>query len=468
MRPEPHHDLVTTQPGLPRTSPEDVGIDPAGILDFLDAVDQELHSVMLLRNGKVAAEGWFSPYEPDRVHLLYSLSKSFCSTAVGFAVAEGLLTLDDRVLDHFGELADVCHPDLQDIRLRHVLSMASGHADDLLSRPEVLASAADEQGRVDLVRALLSTEPQAAPGTLFAYNQPATFTAAAIVQRVTGESLINYLQPRLFAPLGIEPGLWQTDPYGRQIGFSGLHLTTEAIAAFGQFVLQRGRWGDQQLLPSSWFDEATSVQVATPAENNPDWACGYGFQFWIARHGFRGDGAFGQFCVVLPDQDVVLIMTSAMTDLQAPLEAAWEHLLPALDRPAAEGSSETLTARLADLSVDRPALTPLSNRRAGIVRSSIDWISDASIDPQELTLVINDEPWTAPCRANAWQQATWPDGRPVAVIGGTHEEQVWACVALLDAPHRILFTENVDGELIIDWTIPPLGSFNPRTGGGRV
>ncbi|MDN5725501.1 MAG: beta-lactamase family protein [Propionibacteriales bacterium] len=465
------HALVTRQPNLPRARPTDVGVDPSGVDAFLTATAElELHSLMLLRHGRVAAEGWYAPYEPDRVHLLYSLSKSFNSTAVGFAVAEGLVSLDDRVLDHFGELAEVCHPELRDLRLRHVLSMASGHGEDLLNRPDLLAASADESGRYDLVRLLLTSAPQAAPGTLFAYNQPASFTAGAIVQKVTGQSLTDYLRPRLFDPLGIEPGHWQTDRSGRELGFSGLHLTTEALAAFGQFLLQRGRWGTQQLLPQAWFDEACSPQIDTAGQENPDWSQGYGFQFWIGTHGFRGDGAFGQFCVMLPDHDAVLGTTSATLDMQAILAAAWEHLLPAFDRsgPAGGSDADALQDRLGSLAVDRPAMTPITAERELSVRSTIEWVSGAVIGPEELTLVINGSPHVLPCAADQWLPGDWPEGRPVATIGGTHDERVWACVALIDTPHRILLVEDAEGLVSIDWNIPPLGSLNPNGTGGRV
>ena len=325
-----------TSTTLPRSTPSAQNVDAAGVSAFVDALEStagvEPHSIMLLRHGRVVAEGWWAPYSADRVHLLYSLSKSFTSSAVGFAVAEGLMGLDDTVLSHFPELdAEVTDPRSRSMRVRHVLAMASGHRAETLDR----ALAIDP---VDVVRGFLLTPPDDEPGTVFAYNQPCTFSVGAIVQRVTGQSLTEYLRPRLFDPLGIGQVGWQRDGSGRELGFSGLHATTQAIAALGQLYLQQGEWDGVQLLPREWVAEATRAHVSNAGEANPDWAQGYGFQFWIARHGYRGDGAYGQFAVVLPEHDVVLALTGQSLDMQAVLDAAWTHLLPAFGAWAGAGA----------------------------------------------------------------------------------------------------------------------------------
>ena len=319
-------------PTLPRRSPSAQGVDARGILSFLDALqiapDVETHSMMLLRHGAVVAEGWWAPYAAERPHLLYSLSKSFTSTALGFAVAEGLVGLDDTVLSHFPEWdADITDPRSRRIRVRHVAAMASGHRSDTIEA----ARAIDPD---DLVHGFLLIPPADEPGSVFAYNQPCTFSVAAIIQRAAGMPLTEYLRPRLLDPLGIGDVGWLTDPRGRELGWSGLHATTDAIAKLGQLYLQRGRWNGRQLLDPAWVDDATRSHIANPDEPQPDWRQGYGFQFWIARHGYRGDGAYGQFCVVLPEQDAVLAITGQSLDMQAVLDAAWEHLLPAMDHSA--------------------------------------------------------------------------------------------------------------------------------------
>ncbi len=309
----------------------------------------EPHSLMLLRDGHVLAEGWWAPYAADRVHLLYSLSKSFTSSAAGLAVHEGLLSLDDTVLSHFPELEEeITDPRSRRMLVRHVLAMASGHREETLQR-------ALDIDPVDLVRGFLLLPPDEEPGTVFAYNQPCTYTVARIIQRVTGQSLTEYLRPRLLEPLGIDDVGWIRDDAGYELGFSGLHATTEAIAALGQLYLQNGEWDGRQVLPSDWVELATRSHVSNGTSPASDWEQGYGFQFWMARHGYRGDGAFGQFCVVLPEHNVVLAMTGQSEDMQGVLNLAWEHLLPAIGgRGDAVGSVEadtTLATQLASLSL---------------------------------------------------------------------------------------------------------------------
>jgi CubicO group peptidase (beta-lactamase class C family) len=304
---------------LPRSTPADQRVDPAAILSFLDAVDErpdiEMHSLMVVRHGQVVAEGWWAPYSAERPQLLYSLSKSFTSTAAAFAQAEGLLDLDDAVVSHFAEFAaDITDPRSRSVKVRHVASMAAGHTREMLT--EAIMRDPEEP-----VRGFLLIPPDREPGTVFAYSQPCTYALASIIQRNAGMPLTRYLRPRLFDPLGIGHVGWHTFPPGREQGFSGLHARTEDIAKLGLLYLQGGQWEGAQLIGEKWVAEATSQQVANPAEPNPDWRQGYGFQFWMSRHGYRGDGAFGQFCVILPEQDTV-IATTACTPSSTPCGTA--------------------------------------------------------------------------------------------------------------------------------------------------
>ncbi|MDQ6657920.1 MAG: beta-lactamase family protein, partial [Actinomycetota bacterium] len=330
----------TQRPGsaLPRSRPSEQGVDPAAIDGLLDAIEQagiELHSLMVLRHGAVVAEGWWSPYSPDRLHLLYSLSKSFTSAAVGLAIAEGHFGLNDLVLGYLGEFApDHVDERFKQLTVRHVLSMATGHERETVVQALTWCL---QHGDPEMLRGFFRIPPERDPGTVFAYNQPATYCAARIVEKTTGQRVEEYLTPRLLEPLGIADHHWLTEG-GHDVGYSGFHLTTESIGKFGQLCLQQGGWNGQQLLPADWVRQATSVQmpndvahqVEPPDIINQDWLQGYGFQFWMSRHGYRGDGACGQFCLVWPEQDAVIVTTAAVVDMQALLTMIEQNLLPGM------------------------------------------------------------------------------------------------------------------------------------------
>ena len=344
---------------LPRSAPADQQVDPAAILSFLDAVEErpdiEMHSLMVVRHGRVVAEGWWAPYSAERPQLLYSLSKSFTSTAAAFAQAEGLLDLDDTVVSHFPEFAaDITDPRSRSVKVRHVASMAAGHTREMLAE-------AIMRDREEPVRGFLLIPPDRDPGTVFAYSQPCTYALASIIQRNAGMPLTRYLRPRLFDPLGIGHVGWHTFPPGREQGFSGLHARTEDIAKLGLLYVQGGRWEGAQLIPGKWVAEATSEQISNPGEPNPDWRQGYGYQFWMSRHGYRGDGAFGQFCVILPEQDAVIVTTAYTLDMQAVLDAMWAHLLPGLGTVVPRRRSRARPAQL-------PARPPRAARLPRLAR----------------------------------------------------------------------------------------------------
>jgi CubicO group peptidase (beta-lactamase class C family) len=308
---------------LPRATPESQGVSSDAILDFLKTANekvQSMHSVVLVRHGKVILEAWWSPESPEKAHVLWSLSKSFTSTAVGLAVADGKLSIDDPVLKFFPESApENPSANLKGMRVRDLLTMATGHQDE----PKV-------RDQNDWIKTFLAHPVPHKPGTHFQYNTPATFMQSAIVQKVTGQKIVDYLTPRLFEPLGIHSHVWDDNPQGISIGGYGLYLCTEDIAKFGQLYLQRGVWDGQQLIPADWVGMATSKQVSNGSDPSRDWDQGYGFQFWRCRHGaYRGDGKDGQFCIVLPDQDAVVAITANTPDMQGELNIVWDKLLPA-------------------------------------------------------------------------------------------------------------------------------------------
>jgi CubicO group peptidase (beta-lactamase class C family) len=481
---------------LPRGTPADQRVDPAAILGFLDALDShpgiEMHSLMLVRNGQVVAEGWWAPYSAGRPQLLYSLSKSFTSTAAAFAQAEGLLDLDDTVISHFAEFdADITNPRSRAVRLRHVAAMASGHTRDMLLE-------AVSRDRHEPVRGFLLSPPDREPGTVFAYSQPCTYALASIIQRNAGMPLTQYLRPRLFDPLGIGPVGWQTFPPGREQGFSGLYARTEDIAKLGLLYLQRGRWQGAQLIPEAWVAEATSKQVSHPDGANSDWAQGYGFQFWMSRHGYRGDGAFGQFCVILPEQQTVIVTTAYTTDMQAVLDAMWTHLLPGLGTagpgpglgtagpgpglgtagPGPGPAQDQLTSRLDRLALPacraRPApadwapwasapFTVTDRGSDGQVQPALTAVGVAPGDAGwRLSLVEAGNALSVPVGSGAWTVSQPTDRRgdtiPVAASGGWLDGgTLRAEIIFLETPHRMDISCALPGRTAAAvWRHPPL------------
>jgi CubicO group peptidase (beta-lactamase class C family) len=353
-----------TSASLPRSVPEAQGVSSQGIIDFLDAAaksSNEFHSIMFLRHGKVIAEGWWNPYKPELRHTLYSTSKSFTATAVGFAVSEHRLSVNDKVISFFPDaLPDTVGPLLSGMKVKDLLSMSAGQDPDPTFKTVVSDS--------NWVKSFLAVPVVHEPGTKFLYNTLATYMLSAIVQKVTGEKVIDYLKPRLFDPLSVEGMDWEVDPHGINTGGWGLRLKTEDMAKFGQLFLQKGKWHGKQLLPVSWIEEATSLKIYQAPDapqskkDSSDWMQGYCYQMWRCRHnGYRADGAYGQYIIVLPDQDAVIAITAETPDMQNELNLIWEHLLPAIKTgKLAENASlnDLLNKRLASLSLPLP---PLAN-----------------------------------------------------------------------------------------------------------
>ncbi len=333
--------------------PEHQGVSSAALLALVDALVglPELHSLMVVRRGHVVAEGWAAPFSSDRPHLLYSLSKSFTSTAIGLACAEGLLTLDDLVLDHFADVAPA-EPDdrLRALRVGHLLTMTGGHGTD----PSDAVLESD-----DWARTFLATPLEHDPGTTFVYSTSSTYMLSELLQRRTGRRVTEFLAPRLLEPLGIEGMTAERSPAGIEVGGSGMSATTEDIALLGELYLRDGVLDGVRLLPEGWVAQATSAQVSTGRDPSSDWGRGYGYQFWRCRHdAFRGDGAFGQFCVVVPALELVVVLTSGRSAMHDQLDAVWEHLLPGVapdELPADPAGHAALVDRLGSLRLDPPA-----------------------------------------------------------------------------------------------------------------
>jgi len=352
-----------------RATPEEAGISSGSILQFVEALENAqpdaIHSIMLRRHGAIVAEAWWAPYNPESPHLLWSLSKSFTSTAIGMAQDEGLLSVNDLVISFFPEdLPEEPSAHLKAMRIRDLLRMNTGQAVEPGFR---------NMDTDNWAKAFLAHKVDFKPGTHFLYNSMATYMCSAIIQKVTGKSTLDYLTPRLFEPLGIENPTWETCPMGINVGGWGLSVRTEDISKLGQLYLQKGKWEGKQLLSEEWVEEATSFQTSNGSNPDSDWDQGYGYQFWRCRYNaYRGDGAFGQYCIVFPGQDAVLAITSGSDDLQGILNVVWEQLLPAMQEgslPPDEEGLKLLNQKLQGLSISAVAgdkSSPQAAERSGL------------------------------------------------------------------------------------------------------
>lgn len=304
--------------------------DPAALAAFESAFITDsigVHSIMVLHHGRVVAEKWWGDASADTPHIMNSVSKSFTATAVGFGIAEGLIKLDDKVVSFFPDKVPAEHsPNLDAMTVRNLLTMSTGQVNEPQRRDQN-----------DWIAAFMAAPVEETPGTNFRYNSMATFMLSAIMQKVSGQKLTDYLQTRLFGPLNIEGYRWDESPEGINCGGWGLYIKTEDMAKFGQLFLQNGVWNGEQVLPEGWAAEASSWKIASgPAGNESleddknNWTQGYCYQMWRCRYNaYRADGANGQFIVVIPDQDAVVVLTAHERDMGAELDLVWEHILPA-------------------------------------------------------------------------------------------------------------------------------------------
>ncbi len=328
---------------LPRSTPEAQGVASHALFNLVNALESKIdhvHSLMVVRHGNVIAEGWWRPYAADKPHMLFSLSKSFTSTAIGMLQAEGRLSINDTLVKYFPEAKSKDPKNhIDDLRLRDMLCMSTGQSEADIDKIPFVGEHPS--------KSFLSTPVLHIPGTLWHYNTPSTYMLSYVAQKVTGKTVRDYLGPRLFAPLGMGDPQWDQSSEGVDWGGFGLNLRTEDIAKFGQLLLQRGEFGGKRILPADWVDLATSKQASNGGNPDSDWNQGYGFQFWRCRYGaYRGDGAFCQFMVVMPEQDCVIAVTSGSNDYQGVLNVLFDNLLTEL-RPVPLPPDKTEEARLA-------------------------------------------------------------------------------------------------------------------------
>lgn len=446
---------------LPRSTPELQGLPSDAVLRMLrrwEREGNEPHGVVVIRHAHVVAQGAWRPWPQDGIRLVYSVSKTFLAIAAAFAEAEGLLARHERLVDVFPEAAAAAGPRATRITVEDCLRMSTGHRVDTLDR---LVGRGEDAAAV-----FLASEPEEEPGSWFLYHNGASRVLALAVQRRTGERLVAYLRPRLLDPMGVSEAVWTTGA-GRDLGFSGLHVSTETVARLGLLLLHDGRWQGQRLLPVGWVATASSSLADTSHHpGTADWTAGYGYQLWRNHPGgFRADGAYGQFALVLPEHDLVLALTSCTETTQEVLDAVWEELLPdlaeaplpadpdaharlvaALDCAAAPALASSVSAPgtpepwafTHTRTPEHPALTSVEVRRA-----EGGWMLDVE-DGQRLRITCGD--------------GHWPDAgsSPYVASGGWVSPGVFeATVLALQTPHSLLL-RCTHGTLTARWRGDPL------------
>ena len=474
---------------MPRSTPAAEGVDGRGLLALLNAFEAPghgFHSLMIARHGQVIAEGWWAPYARERAHLGYSLSKSFTATVLGDLVGRSLIDLDAPVLSYLTELASVS-PKWRRVTVRDCIAMAVGHTTEAWEwRGDAEPPVAEPEAPDQVLALILEREPDGEPGQVWAYNQVATYLVAQAIAAVTGEPLSAHIRRLLLDPFGGGDARAQRTLQGRDLGFSGLHVTTPAILALAQSWLDGGVWQGKRLVPTDYATLAprpTAVSLTAP-DMLGDWAYGYGYSFWIASHGYRGDGAFGQFAIVLPEQDVVVAITSETDAMQDVLDLLWRHLLPAIDGEPDPDADAQLAVRLAELEhpplsgAELSAADQSGTERRPLVRAVRHKASqlppdyrgaslEATADGHhlltlghlagDLVTVVGDGQW----EESRWATPAGPD-LPVVASGAWRDGVFRAQLRLVETPHTIeLELDPVVGSIRLDWRLVPLTGADP-------
>lgn len=338
--------------------PEQVGVSSKEIENFIKDFkesDIELHSLMIIRNDKVAFESWADPYSPEIPHMMYSVSKSFTSTAVGFAIDEGLLSLDTKVIDIFPKYRNPKDKNLEALNVYHLLTMQSGKSVSVFS----------DKGKNRWLDDFINSPWGFAPGDgHWEYISENQYVLCAMLTKVTGMSVTEYLTPRLFEPLGIDVPFWESDINGIEAGGWGLFFKTEDIAKFMFCYQHGGKFGGKQVIPEEWAKDAPKAWADNSIQNDgPDGQSGYGYCFWRCGgiNGYRADGMFSQFGIVSCDYNAILIMTAGEIDEQKTRDCIWRHFEKCMIEPDSETAPEIL-----------PAIAPLEDDIPAMKRSSLE------------------------------------------------------------------------------------------------
>ena len=430
---------------LKRTTPESVGVNPSDLIQlfqYLKNPTLDVHSFMVVRHGYVIAESWWKPYTSEKRHALFSASKTFTGLAVGFAIQDGLLSLEDRVVSFFPERlpAKTCEY-MEMIKVRDLLTMTTGFAQDPHDFPWPRPDDVNGIGphcchkgialpKIDWIRNFFDHYVAYKPGTEFVYCTHASYMLSCIVQKVTGMTTSAYLNKKMFEPMGIGDPFWEISPDGCTVGGWGLMLTTEQLAAVGQMLLDQGTFAGQRLLSREWVKDATSVHITLDHLHDPHVA-GYGYQIWIddREKAFSFRGAFGQMCLVVPGKDMVLAWTGGTNseDRADMLVKIWDLFIHRVDCGSSQNvllnaqeavsANKILAEMLTSMNIPAAAGKPswqeeravkysekryrFGDNRINFTDISMKFASNPE-EHDELTLGLNGKLFTVPVGYNQW------------------------------------------------------------------
>ena len=311
---------------LPRTSPEAVGIRSEQVTALFDSLlaypKTEIHSCIVMRHGKVVGEMYPAPFRAEYQHTQFSCSKTFVAAAVGIAISEKKLRLTDKLVSFFpNKLPNIVSWQLKSITVGDLLTMRSGFVVDTKMRTKSR----------QWIRDYLAHPMNAAPGKKFQYDSIDTYLLSAIVQKVTGMTVMEYLRRRVFQQLNIREVQWELSPEGITTGGWGLYIQSESLAKFGQLLLQRGKWHSKQLIPAEWVDAMMKRQTNTGSNSSN----GYGYQMWTCKYptAMQANGAYGQFIIVVPKEDVVVVITQCtLNDTGREQAYIWKTLFKGMQK----------------------------------------------------------------------------------------------------------------------------------------
>jgi CubicO group peptidase (beta-lactamase class C family) len=328
-------------------TPENLGIPSEAVLGFIEHLERRrlcMHSIMVLRHDRIAAEAHYPPFTGDSPHRMFSGTKTFVSMAVGFLIDQGKISLQSRMADFFPEYLPEKIPGYTaEMSVRDLLLMATPY-------DRTTYTVNDD----NWARTFYTAQPSHRGGAVFSYDTSGTVALTALVEKLSGQNLVDYLRPRLFEPLGFSPDVWCVErPEGGAWGGSGLICSVHDLARFGLFLLHQGNWQGRQLISPSYMAEATSPLIDNRVfTSGPEFQFGYGYQIWRTRHGGYGSYGMGsQLAICVPEKDLLLVTTADTQSVQngqeTVLDAFWTDVYPHIAKEKLGENREAL-AKLAN------------------------------------------------------------------------------------------------------------------------